>query len=243
MEIWPQQIDWTWALAFVTGLSAFFSPCVLPLLPSWFVFITGLGYDQLKDQSAAEGPGARIILVFPPTLGFVLGLGLVYSLMGAASSLLGGFLFTYGAWLKKGVGVLIVLFGLYLAGWLPLPFLSRERRWNFKKKPAHIGGSFLVGAAFAIGWIPCTTPMWASLLGVAANKMSFGEGFSLLACFSLGLGLPFLACSLFIGPALRALKRFNRCAAIFSKAFGLILIILGLSFISGWPRFLSAGLS
>lgn len=243
-EIWPQQIDWTWPLAFITGLGAFFSPCVLPLVPSWFAFITGLGYDQLKDPKAALNLKAKINLVFLPTLGFVLGLSLVYSLMGAASSILGSFLFAYGVWLRKTIGALIILFGLYLllSGWLSLPFLDRERRWHLRKKPAHIGGSFLVGAAFAIGWIPCTTPMWGSLLGVAANKMSFGEGFGLLACFSLGLGLPFLTVSLFIGPALKALQRFNRFTAALSKFFGFILILLGLSFVTGWPKFFFTGI-
>lgn len=243
MEIWPNQIDWTWALAFVTGLGAFFSPCVLPLVPSWFVFITGLGYDQLRDAETSSTLKAKISLFFMPTLGFVLGLGLVYSLMGATSSFLGSFLFAYGVLLRRIVGVLIILFGLYLllSGRLLPSFLNRERRWHLPKKPAHIGGSFLVGAAFAVGWIPCTTPMWGSLLGMAANKMSFWEGFGLLACFSFGLGLPFLLSSMFIGPALKMLQRFNRFTAALSKVFGIILILLGLSFVIGRPKFFTVG--
>jgi cytochrome c-type biogenesis protein len=207
------------------GLLSFLSPCVLPLLPAYLSYMTGLSAGQLTH--ARRGAVRRRVLTH--SLAFVIGLSLVFTLFGASASLLGRLLLGNLELLTRAAGLVVIIFGLHQTGLLRIPLLYREARARPKLQPG--GGPLqaaLLGAAFAAGWTPCVGPFLAALLGLASQEETVGQGMLLLFAYGLGLGLPFLLAGLGLERALRlsaALRPHTRAIEIGS---GLLLIGMGL---------------
>ncbi|MEC4669756.1 MAG: cytochrome c biogenesis protein CcdA, partial [Nitrospirota bacterium] len=173
--------------AFSAGLLSFVSPCVLPLVPSYVSYISGLTVEQLADTTQRQRFRKAIIL---NSLLFIAGFSAVFIAFGASASLIGQMLITYQEYIRKIGGVLIVIFGLYLLGVLNMGFLTTEKRFHFRHRPAGYAGSFLIGIAFAAGWTPCVGPVLGTILLYASTSDALANGVALLTAYSLGLGLP-----------------------------------------------------
>ena len=210
-------------VAFSAGLFSFLSPCVLPLFPSYLSFITGMSVDRLAGEVNAAAR-TRVLL---HSLAFILGFSVVFVSLGASFSAAGQFLLDYRDWIRIGGGVLIVIFGLYIAGALRIGILGRTQQLQIRSKPAGLLGSFLVGLTFAIGWTPCVGPILGSILTLASNDKTVGQGVTLLLSYSAGLGLPFLVSSIALGVFLRFFRRYRPFIPAVERAAGVLLVIVG----------------
>lgn len=212
--------------ALLAGLLSFFSPCILPLIPAYFVFISGFTLDELTGGN--NGIRKKVLL---STIAYVLGFSFVFILMGASASYLGSFIQKYSSAIRIVGGILIVFLGLHLTGWLRFNALEFERRVHLDKKPVHFLGTFLVGMAFGAGWSPCIGPLLGSILIIAGSKETIHEGISLLSVYSLGLAAPFIVLSIFIDFMLVFLKKATRVLQHFNRIAGMLLILMGLALI------------
>ncbi len=212
-------------LAFAGGFLSFVSPCVLPLLPSYVTFITGLSLDQLTD-SEDTARVKRIVLV--NSLMFIAGFSTIFVALGASATYVGQFLMTYQAVVAKVAGVVIVIFGLYVMGVLKISWLMSDKRMHMEGKPKGYTGSYLVGMAFAAGWTPCVGPILGSILLMAGTADGIGQGVLLLTFYSLGLGLPFFITALAMNTFLEKFARFSRYMRVVTIISGLLLIVIGL---------------
>jgi cytochrome c-type biogenesis protein len=212
--------------AFVAGLVSFVSPCVLPLVPSYITFITGLSFDELT--ATEQGPRVRRLTIIH-SLGFILGFSMVFIALGATATATGQFLRTHQDTLRIVGGILIVFFGIYLTGLIKIRFLNREQKFRLSGKPLGVFGSILVGITFAAGWTPCIGPILASILLYASTAQTVGTGILLLSVYSLGLGIPFLIASLGMNSFLAASKGLRRQLRTIEVVSGVILIIFGVS--------------
>ncbi|MDH4096951.1 MAG: cytochrome c biogenesis protein CcdA [Nitrospira sp.] len=210
--------------AFSAGLLSFVSPCVLPLVPSYISYITGLSVEQLTDASERVKFKKAIVL---NSLLFIAGFSSVFIAFGASASLLGQVLITYQDHIRRVGGVLIVLFGLYLLGILNLNFLKMEHRFQFRSRPAGYLGSFLIGVAFAAGWTPCVGPVLGSILLYASTTDSLISGVVLLTAYSLGLGLPLFLTALGVDRFLAYFKEVRVYLWGVSTVSGVLLVIVG----------------
>ncbi len=218
----------TWSAAFAAGLLSFFSPCVLPLVPAYFTFITGLSLEELNAGGAAVRK--QVILA---TIAYVLGFSVVFVLLGAAVSSLGGFLNDTKEWLRIGGGLLVIFFGLNFLGLLRIPGLQFDRRLKVRGKPLHLFGVFLVGMAFGAGWSPCIGPMLGSILVLASNQETVARGMGLLGVYSAGLALPFMVISVFIHTMLGFLKKARQVLPYVNKVAGVMLVAVGVLLLTG----------
>jgi cytochrome c-type biogenesis protein len=210
--------------AFAAGLLSFVSPCVLPLVPSYISYVTGLSVEQLVE--AAERHQFRKAIIVNSLL-FITGFSCVFVALGASASLAGRMLMNYQDSLRKAGGVLIILFGLYLLGVLNVSFLTIEKRLHFKSRPTGYVGSFLVGVAFAAGWTPCVGPVLGTILLYASTTDAVMDGVMLLIAYSLGLGLPLFVAALGVDRFLTCFKQvrgYLRSATIVS---GVLLVVVG----------------
>ncbi len=212
-------------ISFTAGLLSFLSPCVLPLIPSYVTFITGMSLDELQRAR-------RATLVH--SLLFIAGFTLVFLALGASATLLGRALLTYRDWISRVGGVLIIVFGLYLLGVFNVGFLARERRVHVADKPLGYLGTLLVGMAFAAGWTPCIGPILGSILIYTSSSADLGRGILLLLAYSLGLAIPFLLASLAIERFFTAFARFRPYLVWVSRAGGVLLILIGLLLVSDY---------
>jgi len=211
-------------IALVGGILSFLSPCVLPLVPSYLGFITGLGVDEMTSR--------RRLAMIHATL-FVLGFTLVFMLLGAGATALGKTLRFYQDWIARAGGVLIVFFGLYLLGVLKLGFLQLEQRVHLEEKPVGYLGTVLVGVAFGAGWTPCIGPVLGAILGLAATEADFQRGMILLGAYSAGLAIPFLAAAWAVESFFDWFQRFRRFLPWVQRISGLLLVLVGLLLITG----------
>ena len=211
-------------VAFTAGLFSFLSPCVLPLFPSYLSFVTGMSVDRL----AREVSGFERSLVMLHSLAFIAGFTVVFVSLGATFSAAGQFLLDYRDWIRIGGGVLIALFGLIIAGVLTWGPLGRTVQFQIRSKPAGFLGSFAVGLTFAIGWTPCVGPILGSILTLASNDKTVGQGIILLLCYSAGLGLPFLLSSIALGSFLRFFKRYRPFIPTVERVAGVLLVAVGI---------------
>ncbi len=211
-------------VAFSAGLFSFLSPCVLPLFPSYLSFITGMSVDRLTGDVAA-GARARVLA---HSLSFIVGFSVVFVSLGASFSAAGQFLLDYRDWIRIGGGLLIVIFGLYIAGVLRIGILGRTQQLQIRSKPAGLIGSFLVGLTFAIGWTPCVGPILGSILTLASNDKTVKQGITLLLSYSAGLGLPFLLSSVALGAFLRFFKRYRPFLPAVERVAGVLLVAVGI---------------
>jgi cytochrome c-type biogenesis protein len=209
-------------VAFSAGLLSFLSPCVLPLFPSYLSFITGMSVERLADDAA--GVRARAVA---HSVAFIAGFTAVFVSLGASFSAAGQLLFDYREWIRIAGGVLIVVFGLYIAGVLRVGIFQRTAQFQLRSKPAGLAGSFLVGLTFAIGWTPCVGPILGSILTLASNNNTVQQGVVLLVAYSAGLGVPFLLFSLALGWFLRFFRRYRPFLPTVERASGVLLIVVG----------------
>lgn len=228
--------------AFIAGLLSFLSPCVLPLIPSYITYITGLSFADLQDGDSDDGVRTTAII---HSLAFILGFTTVFVLLGASATYIGSFLSEHAAFVRRGGGVLVMLLGLHLTGIVPISALLGEKRVHIQRKPAGYFGSYLVGLAFAAGWTPCIGPILAAILMVAAAEEKVWHGIVLLFLYSLGLGIPFFLSTLALEHFLTTFQRIKRHMRALQIVTGLFLMLVGaliftngLSKISGWMTIL-----
>jgi cytochrome c-type biogenesis protein len=213
--------------AFLAGLLSFFSPCVLPLIPAYFTFITGYSLEELTGGNTEIRK--KVIL---STLFYVLGFSLVFILMGASASYLGGFIHKYRAVIRITGGLLIIILGIHLTGIFRIRSLYFEKRIQIKKKPLNFLGTFIIGMAFGAGWSPCIGPLLGSILIVAGSQQTVSQGIVLLGIYSAGLALPFVIISLFINFLLVFMQRAARIVKYVNAAAGVLLILVGLALLT-----------
>jgi cytochrome c-type biogenesis protein len=224
------------SMAFLAGLLSFLSPCVLPLLPSYVSFITGVSFEQLTSDRDRR----RIrFLTVTNSLAFIAGFSAVFISLGASSSFFGQLLYRYQEWMRIAGGILVIIFGLFISGLAKFDFLLREKRFHLHGKPAGYLGSFIVGMTFAAAWSPCIGPILGTILLYAASEGSTSYGLKLLSVYSLGLGLPFFVSSLALNTFLgysKVMYRFMRVIMLFS---GSLLVIFGIILLSNKVREIS----
>lgn len=225
--------------ALLAGLLSFLSPCVLPLIPSYLVFLAGAGLDRLTEEGGMDRALAR--KVFLSSVAFVLGFGTVFVSLGAAATVLGQFIAENLEILRWAAGIIIIAFGLHYMGVFRIGFLDFEKRFHVQAKPTGFVGAYGLGLAFAFGWTPCVGPVLASILMVAATGESIFYGISLLSVYAAGIGVPFLIAALAVQPFMRFMIKFRRHMRKVEITIGLLLIgtgvlILtgGMSIIGGW---------
>lgn len=226
----------SYAGAFAAGLLSFLSPCVLPLIPSYITYITGLSFADLQAEHPTHIIRQKAVL---HSLAFIFGFTVVFVLLGASATYLGSFLNHSTVFIRKAGGILVVALGIHVTGLIPLTFLLGEKRVTIHHKPSGYLGSFLVGIVFAAGWTPCIGPILAAILTLAATEEEVYEGIVLLLLYSLGLGIPFLISSLAMHQFLRIFNRFKKFIRLFEIVTGLFLVIIGLLIYSNWLTRLS----
>lgn len=217
-------------IAFGAGVLSFFSPCILPLLPIYISFITGLSVDQLK-QSNSKDLQRSSKRIFFETLLFILGFSVVFISMGASAAYLGNLIFANRKWIELIGGAIIILFGMHICGIFKIRHLEYEKKFHLSKKPAVFIGSFIIGVVFALGWTPCVGPILGSILALAATKKTLTEGTLLLSVYSLGLGIPFLLVSLGIGRLVGFLSKVKKVFNLITRGTGILLIVIGVGII------------
>lgn len=222
--------------AFVAGLLSFLSPCVLPLIPSYITYITGLSFADLQAEHPSHVIRQKSIL---HSLAFICGFTVVFVLLGASATYIGSFLRHNADIIRKTGGVLLVLLGLHVTGLIPIKFLLGEKRVSIRHKPAGYAGSCLVGVIFAAGWTPCIGPILAAILAVAATEESVYHGIILLLLYSLGLGVPFLLSAVAMHQFLVFFNRFKKYIRLFEVVTGIFLMVVGVLIYSNWLSRLS----
>ena len=220
----------TMLAALAAGFLSFVSPCVLPLIPGYVSFVSGVSLEDMRSESAAPASRSR---VFVTSLAFVFGFSLVFVMLGASATAIGKFLLGQLPLLSKIAGVILIIFGLHTMGVFRLAFLETEKRMHAQRKPAGPLGALVVGIAFAFGWTPCIGPILSAILMVAASKNSISAGVLLLAVYSLGLGIPFLLTSLAINQFFSATKRIRRYYHAIEVTSGVLLVAIGLLIFTG----------
>lgn len=217
-------------VSFAAGVLSFLSPCVLPLIPSYISFITGLGLEDIQRSR-------RTAIVH--SLLFIAGFTIVFLALGATATVLGQLLFRYRDWVGRIGGVLVIVLGLYLLGAFNLSALARERRIHVAEKPLGYFGTLLVGMAFAAGWTPCIGPILGGVLTYTASSADLNRGLVLLLAYSAGLAVPFLLAALMLERFMGLLQRHRGRLIWMSRASGVLLIAIGILMVTGSMTVLS----
>ena len=215
--------------AFGAGLLSFISPCVLPLIPGYLSYISGLSLDEMRGTGAVTvAPPAVRNRVLLSSLAFIIGFSLVFVALGASASAIGQFLMSRLTILGRVAGAIIILFGLHTMGLLRIDWLYQEKRVQTNRRPAGFIGAMLVGIAFAFGWTPCIGPILAGILAVAAAQNTISEGVKLLLAYSLGLAIPFFAAAMAINRFFAAFARIRKHYHFIELTSGALLVIIGI---------------
>jgi cytochrome c-type biogenesis protein len=222
--------DVTIFAALFAGLLSFLSPCVLPLVPPYLVYLAGTSLERFAD--AEPEPQVRWETVGAACL-FVAGFSTVFVALGASASAFGSLIRAYADRLAIVAGIVIIIMGLHFLGLTRLALLYREKRVTVPK-PVGLWGAYVMGLAFAFGWTPCIGPILAVILAIAASEATVAKGAGLLAVYSLGLGLPFLAAAFAVEPFAKFLARFRAYLPMVEKTMGGLLVLTGVAFLTGF---------
>ena len=227
--------DVSFLAAFIGGVFSFISPCVLPLVPGYISFISGVSFEDMKKRTEAtegtedtEKARARRRRLLVTSLAFVLGLSVVFISLGASATALARLLGRNQSILEKIAGVVVIIFGLHLAGIFRIKWLDMDTRRQTSSRPVGLLGAFLVGIAFALGWTPCIGPILGGILVIAGSKETVSEGVALLAVYSAGLGVPFILTALAMDRFFLASARIRKHYKTIERVSGGLLILLGL---------------
>lgn len=215
--------------ALLAGLISFLSPCVLPLVPPYLVYMAGTSLERLADREPE--PRVRLEAALAACL-FVAGFATVFIALGASASVIGSLIRAWSNELSIVAGIAIIVMGLHFLGAFQLRWLMREKRMTVPK-PVGLWGAYAMGLAFAFGWTPCIGPILAAILAVAASETTVAKGAGLLAVYSLGLGIPFVIAAVAIEPFAKFLSRFRRHIAKVEKIMGVLLVLTGIGFLTG----------
>jgi cytochrome c-type biogenesis protein len=221
--------DVTYFAALIAGLVSFLSPCVLPLVPPYIVFLTGTSLERLADKEPE--PRVKRETIAAAAL-FVFGFSTVFVALGASASVIGSLVRVYSGPLATIAGIIIVVMGLHFLGVTQITLLHRQKRLDIAK-PVGLWGAYVIGLAFAFGWTPCIGPILAAILAVAASEQTVIRGASLLAVYSLGLGVPFIVAAFAIEPFAAFLARFKKHLARVEHVMGALLVLTGIAFLTG----------
>jgi len=221
--------DVTIAAALLAGMLSFLSPCVLPLVPPYLVYLTGSSLERFADAETA--PRVRRETIGAALL-FVLGFSTIFVALGASASAIGAIVRAYSPELGILAGIAIILMGLHFLGLTPISWLMQQKRLEVAK-PVGLWGAYLMGLAFALGWTPCIGPILAAILAVAASEATVAKGAAMLAVYSLGLGVPFVVAALAVEPFAAFLARFRAYLGLVEKAMGGLLVLTGIAFLTG----------
>lgn len=220
--------DFTGIIAFISGLLSFFSPCILPLIPSYLIFISGITYDDYKKLQPLKY--RKIVLIH--SLAFIIGFSFVFVTFGVSSSALGKLLSNHQAYITRIGGFILIILGLYYLDVIRIPFLNREKVFHLQEKPVGLFGSFIIGVTFSLGWTPCVGPALSSILIIASTTESVWEGIYLLGLYSLGLAIPFIISALLFDQFFGLLKKYNSFVKYSLKFLGVLFITIGVLFFS-----------
>jgi len=212
-------------ISFLAGLSYFLSPCVLPLVPSYLSYITGISLEELKGSSSNKKIQKATII---HSILFIFGFSLVFITLGASASFVGQFLARHLDIVRRIGGIMIIFFGLFIIGLIKVPFLQRDRRWILKNKPTGYLGSVLIGISFSAGWTACSTPVLAAILFYTGMGKTVATGIFLLSLFSLGLATPFFLSALAVNVFLNLFNKLKRYVRVIEIISGVLLIIFGI---------------
>ncbi len=215
--------------ALVAGLVSFLSPCVLPLVPPYLVYLTGATIEHVANK---ETDAASQRAVMTSAVLFVLGFSTVFVLLGASASLIGGLIRAWSAQLSIIAGIVIIVMGLHFLGLTRIGLLMREGRLSIPK-PVGLWGAYVMGLAFAFGWTPCIGPILAAILSIAAAEATVAKGAGLLAVYSAGLGIPFLIAAFMVEQFSSLFARMKRHLANVERAMGILMILTGIGFLTG----------
>jgi cytochrome c-type biogenesis protein len=215
----------------LAGLVSFLSPCVLPLVPPYLIYLGGTSLEQMThERGVARDVWLRTVLA---SVFFVMGFTTVFVALGAGASAFGQLIGQYKAELAIASGLVIILFGLHFLGLLRIPLLYKEARYHHDTAGASLMGAYVIGLAFAFGWTPCVGPILATVLAVATREDSLAAGVKLLLAYSLGLGIPFILAAVAIRPFLGFMQTFRRHLGKVEKGMGALLVMTGLLFVTG----------
>jgi len=215
--------------ALIAGLVSFLSPCVLPLVPPYLIYLTGATIEQVANEDKASSARRAVMI---SAVMFVLGFSTVFVALGASASLIGALVRAWSAELSIVAGLVIIAMGLHFLGLTRISLLMREGRLPMPK-PVGLGGAYVMGLAFAFGWTPCIGPILAAILSVAAAEATVSKGAGLLAVYSLGLGIPFLIAAFMVEQFSAAFSRMKRHLATVERAMGVLMVITGIGFLTG----------
>jgi len=211
-------------IAFAGGVLSFLSPCVLPVLPGYLMFITGFSFDDISEEKMTAQVWRRALM---HSIFFILGFSFIFVMLGLGITALGSLVSAHLGLIRRAGAVIIIILGLHLAGAIPLSALYKEKRFNLQDKPAGLAGSFVVGLAFAAGWTPCVGPILASILILAGTNNNIAMSFLLLTLYALGLGLPFLLSALLFNRFLLFFQKGKKWLRYVGPVSGLFLIVIG----------------
>jgi cytochrome c-type biogenesis protein len=215
--------------ALIAGLVSFVSPCVLPLVPPYLVYLTGATIEHVANEETVSSSKRAVMT---SAVMFVLGFSTVFVALGASASLIGGLIHAWSAELAIVAGIVIIVMGLHFLGLTRIGFLMREGRLPIPK-PVGLYGAYVMGLAFAFGWTPCIGPILAAILSIAAAEATVAKGAGLLAVYSGGLGVPFLIAALMVKQFSTLFSRMKRHLASVERAMGVLMIITGIGFLTG----------
>lgn len=214
-------------VALVAGIISFLSPCVLPIVPPYLAYMSGVSLNDMSD--AADGRRRAVIAA----LFFVLGLSTVFLILGFTASAFGAFFLQNQILFAQVSGVVIIVFGLHFLGLFRIPFLDQEARLDAGDKGGSSFGAYVLGLAFAFGWTPCIGPQLGAILSLAASEASVSRGTLLLGIYAAGLGIPFLLAAMFITRAMGMMNRIKRHMKTIERVMGGLLVLVGLAMVTG----------
>jgi cytochrome c-type biogenesis protein len=231
------ELDVSLGVVVLAGVLSFLSPCVLPLVPPYLVYMSGVSLEDLSANGANTGQHRQRVML--SSLMFVLGFTTVFVLLGATASALGHVLRANLPLLSQIAGVAIITMGLHFMGVFRLGFLMREARFQASQTAVSYTGAYMIGLAFAFGWTPCIGPVLATILSVAGTAESVGRGMGLLALYSLGLGIPFMIAAFSVDSFLSFSRKFRRHITLLERVMGALLVLTGIMFLTGWMQNIS----